>query len=352
MNAKYAALTVWLTVLTVFHVSAFDRVEVKKNISEKYQVSDSDKLHISNKYGKVHINTWDKNEITVDIEIKAWAGNESRAKENLDRIDIQYGKSANVISFETVINSGGVNIGNHNGFEINYTINMPPVNTLNVENKYGPAFLDNFRGDLQMTIKYGKLKANKLTGSKKNLVVAYGGADIEALENGTLDISYSSGRIGDAGDVTLNNRYGGFKIEKCDKLQVDTRYGSLNIEKEIGSLFGTFAYSGCEVALLKKTIVAEVRYAGNFNIGQASKSFEKIELKGSYSSFDVNFETGADFDFEVKTSYGGMRQSLANVDIRKQIEQGQEKYYEGSVGSKKGGAKVVIETRYGSVRLN
>lgn len=340
--------------VAIFMVVSFQslaqRAEAKKTVSEKYDVSANDKLSISNKYGKVHINTWDKNEITVDVEIKAFAGNEERAKELLDRIDIQRGKSANVIAFETVISSSSGGSWNNNGYEVNYTISMPPSNPLNVENRYGAVFLDNFKGDLNMVVKYGKLKANRISGSNKKFTIAYGGADIEALENGAIDISYSGGSIGEAGNVEINNRYGNFTIDKAKKIQTETRYGSLVIKEEAESIYGSFSYSKCQVEKLKKAIVVEAKYAGSFVINQVSRGFEKVELTGSYSSFELGFEANSKFGFKCSSSYGSIKITTPNVDIYKQIEQSQSKTFEGTVG-KDGTAVVKIDTRYGSIKM-
>ena len=349
---KYSIfLWVCFSLLFVTHqASAFE--EVSKKVSEKYQVSSNDKLDISNKYGKVDIYTWDKNEITVEITMKAWASSTSRAQDELDRISIKYGKSGNFISFETQIEGNNVSINDSRGFEINYVINMPKSNPLKLTNKYGAAFLDNFSGDLELSVKYGKLRTSKLTGSSKNIEIAYGGIDSEEIQKGRLKISYSDAKIRNAGTIELDNAYGKIAFDKIGTLQSDIRYGELRVDESAGSISGKVSYSGVRVRQLTKSFSMEVRYGGSFSLDRIAKGFEKIELEGGYTSFDLSFESGATFDFNVNTSYGGFKNGLEGAEVNKQIESNNSKEFEGYVGKKGSGSQVKVSTRYGSVKFS
>ncbi len=346
---KYSVF-LWACVNLLFITNALAFEEVTKKISEKYNVSSSDKLDISNKYGKVDIYTWDKNEITVEITMKAWASSASRAKEELDRITIKYGKSGNFITFETQIAGNNVNINDNRGFEINYVVNMPKSNALKLYNKYGATFLDNFSGELDLSARYGKLRTNRLTGVSKNIEVAYGGIDSEEIEKGRLKASYSDCKIRTGGNLEVDNAYGKLAFDRVGTLQADIRYGELRVEETAGAIRGKMGYSGLRIKQLTKSFAMEAKYGGDFNIEKIARGFEKIEIEGSYTSLDLTFDAGNTFDFEVNTSYGDFRNGLSDAQISKQIETNNSKEFEGYVG-KKGGAKVTVSTRYGSVRF-
>jgi hypothetical protein len=349
---KYV-IFLWACISLIFftNVVASPFEEVTKKISEKYQVSSSDKLDINNRHGKVDIYTWDKNEITVEITIKAWASSASRAQEELERINIKYGKSGSFITFETQIAGSNVNINNNRGFEINYVVNMPKGNPLKLTNKYGAAFIDNFTGELELSVKYGKLRTNRITGVSKNIEVAYGGIDSEEIEKGNLKISYSDAKIRNGGNLELDNAYGKIVFDRVGTLQADVRYGEIRVEESAGIIRGKIGYSGVRIRQLTKSFVMEAKYGGGFTIEKVSKGFEKIDIEGSYTSFDLTFEQGAIFDFKVNTSYGGFKNGLSSSQIFKQIESNMSKEYEGYVGKKNSGASVEVTTRYGSVKF-
>jgi hypothetical protein len=355
MKSKYKvpapfalALGLWLA-LWLAPVGARAQSQVTKNFSEKYTLANSDLVDLSNRYGKVHVNTWDKAELTVDILVKAWARSESKANEMLGRVKINYGRRGSAVYFETVIDGNNVNIGNNSGFEVNYTVNMPRKNRLKLYNRYGSAFLGDFAGDLDLSVRYGKFVGGKLTGSSKKIEIAYGGMEIEQLESGTIDISYSSGNIEHGGNISLDNRYTKVSFGSVGNLQSDTKYGGISVEKEAESIKGTLSYSDLKVGQIKKELAMEARYAGTFRVDKIAKGFSRVELVGGYSSFTLGFEPGAAFKFEVNTSYGGFKNDLPS-DLSRQIEQNTSKEYTGTVGSD-GSSTVKVLTRYGSIRF-
>ncbi len=351
-SAKHIQVTLLSLLLTMFYwtAQASDRIEVTKKISEKYSMDAGDVAELTNRHGEMHINTWDKPEITVEVTMRAWGNNERRAKETLDRIEIRHGKTDNAVRFETVINaSGSININNINGFEINYLVNMPAKNGLKLNNRYCAVFLDNFSGSLDANVKYGSFKANKITGTNKKLNIAYSSADIELLENGNIDLSYGNGIIRQGGKLTVNNRYGKITYENVKELRTDTKYGGILIENEAETITGNIAYSDFKVHRLKKEIHMEARYAGSFSIDKVSKGFSAIDLEGAYSSFTVYFGSRQNFEFSASSSYGSIRMDVAGADIRRDISQSQTQTLEGQVG--KGGGKVRIATKYGSIRM-
>ncbi|MCS7019435.1 MAG: hypothetical protein RMJ87_08810 [Cytophagales bacterium] len=329
---------------------ALDRVEVSKKITEKYDMHPQDMLDVSNKYGTIHIHTWEKSEVMVEVTVRAWSNNERRAKEALDRIQIKYGKTGSVVQFETQINSSAnVSINVNSGFEINYLVYMPISNSLKLSNRYGGVFIDNFNGSLDAFVRYGNLKTNKMTGGDKKIDIAYGNADIEQLENGIFEIAYGNGIIREASKLTVRNRYSKMEYENVKELHTETKYGGILIENEVETITGNIAYSDFRAHRLKKQAQIEARYAGNFSIDEVSKGFEQIILDGTYSSFTVYFGSKHHFEFSLSASYGSIRIDVGEAEIRREVSQSHTQILEGQVG--KAGGKVRITTKYGSIRL-
>src|SRR6476661_8753086 len=72
------------TALAPSAIRRFD-AEKSKRINKVFKVNATDKLDIENSFGKIHINTWDKNEITVEVVMIARANSEEKAQEILDK---------------------------------------------------------------------------------------------------------------------------------------------------------------------------------------------------------------------------------------------------------------------------
>ncbi|MCU0451351.1 MAG: hypothetical protein MUC97_16175 [Bernardetiaceae bacterium] len=349
MESKYKLVFIVIVCLGLAARPAHAQEQITKNFSEKYAVSASDMLDLSNRYGKVHVNTWDKNEITVDVQIKAWGRTQERAKQQLDRIKINYGKRGGVVFYETVVEDNNINIGNKSGFEINYTVSMPRRNRLKLYNRYGAAFLADHSGELDLSVRYGKFVGEKLTGPAKKIEVAYGGLELQQLEQGTIDISYSGGSIEKGGNITLDNRYTTVRFGSVGTLNAETKYGGLEIDNQVDVLKATMGYSGLKIGQLNKELVVVTKYANSFQVRKVAKSFSRIDVDANYSSVTLFFEAGTAFGFDVSTRYGNFKNDLPGTDLRRQIEQNTSNEVEGSVG--KGGGTVKATANYGSVRF-
>lgn len=114
------------------NISTSSPQERVKNYSKTYPVDGNDKLALDNKYGRVTINTWNKNEVKVDVQIKGIASDDETAQKLVDGISISDSKDGNVISFRTNFGSGNSSIWNlfnnmndRHRAEVNYTVYMP-----------------------------------------------------------------------------------------------------------------------------------------------------------------------------------------------------------------------------------
>ena len=125
---------------------AKDQDQKKKFVEKNYQVTTNTKLRIDNKFGKVEVNSWEKNEFDIKVEIIGKGRNEERAQRILNAIDIDITESSTEIEFETEIES--TKNKNEEGFEINYRIYMPEGNPLEIKNSFGDVTMGNRSTDV------------------------------------------------------------------------------------------------------------------------------------------------------------------------------------------------------------
>jgi hypothetical protein len=322
-----------LSFIGVFIISfgSFAQSELTKTVSEKYLVGASDALDISNKYGKVEIITWNNNEITVDVTIKAWGRNNEQAQKLLDRVEIRRQNNAGFISFRTELSDWDVHINERSGFEINYKIQMPKGLSLSVINKFGNTYLDNHEGKLKLDIGYGRLQARKILGASSNVKVSYGSAEIEEIREGELESKYSKPvNIEKVGKLFLDDKYGGVEINEADEIDAHS------------------SYSGLEINILNKSLFVDSKY-GSCYVRQVKSSFTSIDADADYGSVTIGFEESASFDFHIKTRYGGFSGG-PGLTYRREIEDNTSKEYEGYKGTQ-GKAKVKVTSGYGSVKF-
>lgn len=309
------------------------RVELEKTINQKYTLaSKSNEVSIQNKYGDVVINTWNRNEITIDIEIKGWGQNENRAQEMLDKVEITYGQSSGNVDFRTEISSNSTNINERSGFQVNYTVNMPTNNPLYLENKFGAVQLADFNGKLELEVGYGQLQAGELNSDDIEIELKYSKGSIESIAKGSLEFKYSGNiTIGKVGDITLTDKYGGVTIDQAD-----------NIIAEI-------AYSGLKIGVLNGSLELDSKYAG-CTVKSIQPGFEQINAENSYGSLTLGFANNANFSFDVNTRFGGFKNILTEVNMQHEVEKSTSGEYAGVRGSNPT-AEVNIESAFGGVKF-
>ena len=241
-------------------------VRKTKLINRSYTVTADDKLQIDNQFGDVTVTTWDQNKITVDIEIGARARTEEKAQDILNQIDIRENNIDHLYSFKTKVGeihsqNGGHHDGNSGGdnrtFYIDYVIHMPAANPLDVHNDFGHTEIPNYKGQINLTSKYGSLVAGNLA-SVGNIDVEFGRATIGDITNGKVVFQYNSSsrigkvngsvriisefssrvqiNVGDVKDLTINESYSGIRmvVDKNVSAQINihTNFGEFRNESE------------------------------------------------------------------------------------------------------------------------
>lgn len=297
-----------LVVLTAASARASEdpRVEKRKTYSKAYSISSNDKIVISNSFGEMRFNTWNKNEVKVDITIIGKAGTEEKAQEILDKIKIEDGQSGGSVYFKTKVDNVKINNGGkkqekgykEEGMEINYVVYLPEQNPLDASNSFGAMIMGDHSGETTLQSKFGSLKAGKLHNVKQ-VLVEFGKADIASVKGGKVIIKFSKGNLGSfSGDINSN-------FEFCDNIDISL-----------------------------------------------SQSLTSLDVKSSYTTLQIELAKSLSPDFEIKTSFGDLDNNSAF--LLKQKDENKkgpnfDKFYSGVTG--KGTAKVTIKSDFGKIKL-
>jgi hypothetical protein len=314
-------------------VQSGELFEKIKNYSKSYPADGNDKLQISNSYGKVTVNTWTKNEVKVDIQIKTYANKEDEAQKMLDNISIIDSKDNSLISFKTNIertNDGNSNWGswfssgrsNVRKSEINYVVYMPSKNQLQITNRYGATVLPDLYGKVQIENTYGSLTAKTLSNPANEIKVRYGSANIENLNSRDVSVAYGSLTLGEA-----------------DNLNAEISYSSANFGK------------------LKSSATISARYCGSMQIGDLDKNLKSLSVNSSYSSLKVGLPENLNADFDVTVHYGSFNYGNRAVTLANQQEDDGRRYnstktFKGSMGKGNSDKTIMIKANYGSVKFD
>ncbi len=283
-------------------------VEKRKNYSKSYAVGSNERIMLNNSFGEMKINTWDKNEVKVDITIIAKAATDEKAQEILNKIRIEDGKNSDGVYFKTHLenmdnnNKGKKKDKNYKeeGMEINYVVYLPAKNPLNASNSFGALIIGNYQGEVSLESKFGRLSAGNLSNVKQ-VLVEFGKADIELINNGKVTIKFSKADLGKfSGNVNSN-------FEFCDVVAI----------------------------ALDNTIV-------------------QLNVKSSYSTLEIGLNKGISANFDIKTSFGDIDNgTIYSIEEEKEKDSNRgpkfDKRFYGTAG--KGAAKITIKSDFGKVKF-
>lgn len=308
-----SSITVALVLSAPMIPSAAHAQESKRQrlINKSYDVTSEDKLTIDNQFGNVMVSTWDKQQITVDIEIGARASSDGKAQDIMDKIDVHDSRDGHEIRFKTnvdEIHNGNGPKGNKGrednsrGFYIDYVVHMPAANGLKIENSFGKTEVPSLSGPVSLTSKFGSLSTGRLE-NVDDIDVEFGKADIGSVNNGRITLKFDKqARVGKvAGSARIN----------CEFSQNVEIYLTNNIQDL--SVFESYS---------TVRLVADKDLSANFEV---------------HTSFG-KFRNESDFNFDEKNS--------GDDDMGPHFD----KDYVGKSGD--GKARIRIKSSFGSIRLS
>ena len=324
--------------------------EKRRSIDKSYKVSGSTMIKLSNSFGKMHVETWDKNEVTVNIEIIARASSDDRAQDLLDKIEIDIDDDNPSSSLSFVTSIGNNKSGRNTSFEINYEVSMPKSNTLDLKNSFGDAYIGDLSGDVDVDVQYGNLKAGNFSGDcDVKLSFGSGFSEIDAMKEGDLKVSYSKLGVEEMGEVDVNSSFSTFECEKAGSMDLIAKYGEVEIE-EINVLEADVNFSSFELDKVNKSLVLDIDYGGSVDIG-VSKSVELLDIKSSFGPVNINLDPGINASVEASMSFCNLRYDEGTINFSKIIKEHNSSEYEGKIGTGTG-TVIKIVSKYGNVRID
>lgn len=338
MKRKITIATLWLFSVATVSVAGSDTpeahfIERKKTIIKAFDVKPNDALSIDNRYGDVKVQLWDKQSIRVEITITANAPTEERASETLNSVKIEEKRGSGGISIQTVIASGNTNWGNRKGensLRIDYHIQMPKQNPLQLKNSFGDTDIAHFLAPLTVESKYGSFRAQDLASMANNIVILYGNAAIGHMGTGKLESKYSK-----------------VNLEKVKSLELINKFGSLDIG-EVGSLKADIDYSGAKIGTITENGSVKLSYSNGFSIN--SSTADNLDIQAAYSSVVIPAQKPAKID--VSVTYGNFQYpQKAAISVTNVSGSSKTKQYEGSIGTDNPASTIKVVSKYGNVKL-
>ncbi len=353
-----------LLLLVVFGLAIITSVKaqddkVEKKYHKEYSVTANSKLYLENKYGNIDVRNWDKNQVTIDVVITVKHQNREKAEKLLSFLDVEFDQTGDDIKAVTIIdskfNKSNWSLLNSESkeFSIDYTVNMPGDMDIELKNKYGDAFLNELSGHVNIYVKYGSLKVNKLSrGNTKpynEIYIGYGKAEVTEVNWLKLDLSYSKIEFEASKALMVMSKYSKLYLNDSRSIVSESKYDTYQIG-EVDNLVFTAAYGSLKSAQVNKTLQLDVKYTG-CSVEYIPSGFEKINIENKYGGIKLGIDSNASYKIDGYAQYAKIR--IPSGSKLSRIEENTKLTINGLVGTDPNTSSVVkINTKYGSVHLD
>ncbi len=291
----------------IVHSQVFER---SRNESRTFKIFDETTLDINNKYGNIHLFTWDKDSVKVDVEVHVKANKESKVEKIFDYIDIEFSDTKFYINVETKLkqNQGSFwsevsDLANtifsgSNKAQINYDVFIPNGMEIKIENKFGNIYFADYKGKTTINLSNGDLKANNLQGYTI-IDLGFGNASINSIDKGQLSVRYAEIELDNSNELEIESKSSTLNISKIAVLKLNSRRDKVFID-DLNTLTGNSYFSYLTIKNVPGNINMITEY-GELKLEAVHKGFQFIELQSKYT--DIYFDIPANVSCNLNVNH-------------------------------------------------
>ncbi len=322
--------------------------EFKKLIQKEFQVNADAQLTINNRFGKVHISNWEKNVIAIEVTITVEAADQEAADKKFNRISIGFTDSPSQVSAITKLDDGKGSSKGH--FSIDYMVNMPKTNNLDVTNKFGDIFINELMGKTRIDLGYGNLEAKKLENPDNLLDIKFSKARINWITGAVLTLKYSTMTLDYAGSLRLNSKYSDLDAEKIIALNVVLEGGKLNMEKS-SAVESKSRFSDLDIQRIEQSLNLDLQY-GNCDVHEMPADFTSINIRNKYGDVSIGLSEQANYTLEADLKFCDLDYPENNAKFSVRSTSPTVKSYKGIIGGTENPtSKITVKSEYGNISL-
>ncbi len=325
MATLYKTILCLAFVLFAVHISTAQE-RVSKSVEEYFPLTDAGTLQLENKYGNITVNGWDKDEVSVKIDIVVNRRKRDDARDLLSRISPNIKSSRDLVSITSEVakkNTGWFadffNRTNpidldRSRVQINYTVFLPKKANLKVTNRFGDVILEDWSGELNSLIEHGDLWISEDL-SRADIILKFGKVKARNLNYASLNLKNGELDMENAKSLRINGSGTEMKLASVNALELYSNKDDIDIQ-EIGTVYGNLKFTTLHMERLSQDVDLSMKIA-DFRIRQITNPDAEINIEQESSDINV---TVTDFShrFDATLEQGVVRlpKSFENVDSK------------------------------------
>ncbi|MGD1947144.1 MAG: hypothetical protein ACFB0A_12995 [Croceivirga sp.] len=348
MATLYKIVPALACTLFVVQIGLAQEHHMSKTVKKTFPLTDTGELILENKYGNVTITGWDNDEVSIEMEIKVNHRKRDKAENLLSRIrpDINSGRS--FVSIRSEINDRNTgwfadffNRTNPIDFdrshvEIDFEVFLPKKSKLNITNRFGDVFIEDWNGELRVLMEHGSLWLNEDL-NKSDIILKFGKIRAKNMKYSSVNIKNGELNMGNAKSLRLNTSGTEMKIGTVNSLEVYSNKDDIVID-EVGTIYGSLKFTTLTLEHLAQDVDLTMKIT-DFKVKHISMPETEISIEQESSDIDIR-TTDFSHRFNATLEQGVLRlpKSFQNVaskmlDKSKKLRKIEATYGKGKAGS-------------------
>lgn len=273
---------------------------ISKKFAKSYDFSNDGEVNIENKYGKINLYGWDKDEISISLDITVDHKRKEDSEELLSRIKPVIRRTENYISISYKVEEESSSLfgqlfekanpfdADRRAITVNYKVYLPQKAELDITNKFGDVFVEDWKGVLKAHVEHGDMWLNDHL-NKVNIVMEYGEVKARDIQYADIDLKNGALDMQDSRNMHINSEGSEIEIHSVNSLEIHSSKDEINIT-EIGSIYGTLGFSNFQLKSLEQFADLNMKVAeftlDNIKDAQAQLTFEQESSEISLNIID------------------------------------------------------------------
>lgn len=305
---KIGRLLLWVLLIAAGTESVEAQYTESRELHKRYAVKPGTSIEITNKYGTIELNTWDKDSVAIDVIMKVEEKKQSRLDKTLDNIDFDFTNGPTYLIARTIVDKNRSQLESEfmkfketllqtdGSVQIDYKVWLPSTNPLKIENKFGNIFLEDYNGPTEISLSNGKLKAHDLS-EKATINLSFADASINEMHSGSITADYSDVYIKESGDLRLTSKSSEIELTDATSLNINSRRDKFRL-RNIGDVEADASFSSFRINELTNQATLKLAY-GDLEIEKIPIDFSNIYIESKNTDISLYFDPEDQFNFEL-----------------------------------------------------
>lgn len=329
---------------------------------KRFKIQPETRIDITNKYGKVELNTWKKDSVVISFKMEINEKKPIKLEKTLDNLDFDISNSQQYLIVKTLVDKNRSQIESeflkfketilqtNGGIRIDLMVWLPEDHELRIENKFGDIVMGDFRGETQIILSNGKLKCGDLP-EKSSLNLSFADATINNLPNARIISNYSDIQLRNSGTLRLETKSSTLEILNSSDLSIDSRRDKYRI-RIADKLDATGNFSHFTVSDLKDKANFRMSY-GSLEMEKIQSGFSNIYIDSRSTDLNLYFNPEAKFNFQITESKTDLKLGREmKVENKEVLDSKENKFrHTGYFGKKMKDDQLIINTIGGETNI-